>query len=231
MEGVRANDPDRNSTLILAGIQEFLPPEGSFRLPEEKFAPSFVKAYEMMGYDRVYARPDELDWLKANKADPAESVYKAVGDMPQSEIITRAGHKIGVIVFPLLPKEVRTPSPELITALRQEAELLRPQVDLLIAVSPWGRKGEGVFLENAGTVFDILLGGGPGSGNTGLQNIPGNTLWVRGYYEGKALNVIRIYSWPEPENKKQWSLGESMRVENLQLHDQIADHPGVKLLF
>lgn len=94
---------------------------------------------------------------------------------------------------------------------------LGSQVDLLIGVSPWGNRVEQSFMEQAAGLYHILLGGGSGMSFPYASTAAGYPLiWSRPYPEGRSVNLIKLYEWPQP-GFSQWTpeIGFSANFEDL----------------
>ncbi len=96
--------------------------------------------------------------------------------------------------MPELPDSGKGPTEAQMDAVMGEAEKLRPQVNLVIGLSPWGYQGEVNVLGSAEDKrgLDVLIGGGHGSGNRGKIMAGGRTLWMRPFPKGKGVHHVNF---------------------------------------
>lgn len=227
-----AHDPLAEHTLLLAGPNEFLAPEGSQWEVPDRLAPSFVRAYELMGYTRVYPTEREAQWLMTNSGlEQLPPFFSPLGQEPVVDVFTVDGHTVGVVVFPELPPEMQEPTPMLATAVIDAGKALQGQVDLLIGVSSWGKWGEEHFLWHQDLPFDVLLGGGPGPGSWGQLMNEDTILWMRTFFKGRSLSLLHVLKWPEPGQEHAWVLGENYTTDVWAMYDEVPDDPAVRDLF
>lgn len=143
---------------------------------------------------------------------------------PVSVILDTPGGKVGVVIFPEAKKAGEAPGEDISRAVSRAAKELRPQVKLVIGVSPWGVTAENEFLEQARPDLDVLLGSGDGVGFS-AKNANGNrTLWMHSYTKGRALYVLNILDWPVEKNFK-WDVDKNFTTQAIILEDHYAPDP------
>ncbi len=223
---VRAeNGPER---LYIAGPYEFLPFNEYDDTPSLVFAKSFIDAYKMLDYDRVYITPEERDWLTKYGGPDLPASFRVMGDTPLTDIVERNGKRIGFVLFPV-PAKFFEATGEDVVKVEAVAEGLRGQVDLVVGISGWGRTNEQFYLEHASPALDVLIGTGPGSGMRGVIEGQGSTYWVRSLTKGKYLLLLDIKSWPD-ENRR-WKKPETIDEKFEELDVRIPDDTAVRALF
>ena len=223
-------DPNGQRTLFLAGANEFLMPEGSMEQTPDVLASPFAKAYEMLGYDRVYCTAREAAWLEKNSG-PLPSFLHPVGEEVGTDIISVGNSKIGLVLFPELEPDAREPRQSTLREIKNAAKELRPEVNLLIGMSPWGISLEQQFLNTSDPVFDIILGAGPGRGLVGELSQTDSVLWARAYSKGKYLQFIHVFAWPDPGHNPKLVLEQNVAVEIKPLDEETPEVREIRKLF
>mgnify|MGYP001555097573 FL=1 len=219
-------------TLIIAGANEFLGPEGSEQQTAVHLAPKFLKAYELMGYTRVFPTQREADWLLEHSGEEfLPELFRPVEDEPIVEYYTYDGHTVGLMMFPMLPPEMQEAPPYLLDAVINAGREARGQVDLLVGVSSWGKWGEERFLLHEDLPFDIILGGGAGPGSRCHPMDSGTLIWTRTFYKGRSLHVVQLLSWPEGSGNDNMVLDENISCTIIPLYEEIPSFPPVSDLF
>ena len=234
LDQIRALDPQREKTILLAGADEFLGPEGSaWEDTDPALAPAFLRAYEIMGYDRVFVTLREMEWLQHNSGrQTLPGFIRPLEEEPVVEYSTIDGRTVAVMALPELPAEMQEPSPGMRDAVLEAGREIRPHVDLLVAVSPWGKWGEEHFLRtDEEQPFDVFLGGGPGSGSRGELLDNDTLLWTRTFLKGRSLNLIHILAWPERGQGTTWVQGMNYVSDVKPLYDEVPESPPVRALF
>ncbi|MDY7001326.1 MAG: hypothetical protein SVS15_06050 [Thermodesulfobacteriota bacterium] len=183
-------------------------------------ARAMAKAYARLRYDILCLTPREGAWLEAAEAEEVHGAL-VISDVPQTKIMDRGDFKTGFVIFPQLPNPYGVPDQGAVNAVTRAAKDLRPKVDLVVGLSPWGQKGEFSFFgQNSGT-FDALLGSGPAK-NWGHRPMAGNqTLWVRSEFDGRSIQRIEILARPGQDPAWQWKEGRNFRVINLPLDKDV----------
>lgn len=177
-------------------------------------AANVLAAYKSMQPQGVYLSQAAQSWF-AQHRQRVPQAFVPVGDEPQTRVYDSAGKKIGVVYFPRLKAAASagqnggTPLDISQAARRvlEAGEKLRPKVDLLIGISPWGIDAEQAFVPLSSNLYDIILGGGRGYGfpSASFSSMDLNgyaPLWSRPIGRGTALNIIRVYTWPKPGKGK-----------------------------
>ncbi len=224
-----ADEIDRERTLLLAGPNELFAKRDASARPEAHRAPAFADAYAAMGYDAVYVTQDEALWLQQNAGRTPE-LFKSVDQKGLVETHDLDGVRVAVVAFPE-PVVGHNPTDAQTAWVVETIKDLRAgegAADLVVGVSPWGKLAEQQFLEAAAAAPDILLGGGPGPGHPEVLTRNGETLWVRSYYKGRALNLVRVFALPQAG---QWQFGVDFTTEVQALDETIADDPAMRTLF
>ncbi len=214
---------------ILAGGHEFLPFRIRKPLPDG-LAEALTKAFSMLPYDLGYVTARERDWLKDNGAELPKG-WLTVGDTPVQRILDKGGMRVGVVIFPALENPMGKPSPEAMDASAKACQALRPKVDLLVAMSPWGEVAEKSFMNRYGAAADIVLGSGPAlSGGLRLM-LDGRVLWVRAEYDGRIIPVIDILDRPAPGEPWNWLEGVNYGYAANILGVDVRSDPAVNNIF
>jgi len=226
---LRNSTPGGRKFLLLGGNNEIFDKRDPGSIPKARTAPGFIKAYELMGYDRVYLTEDESRWL-VQSGQPLPALFKAAGPGAFAEKIMVGGIPVGVVLFPEIEPGLAKPGKAAVNQVLDAADSLEGEVKLLVGVSHWGKRAESEFLKTSGHPFDILLGGGVGPGLEERLMNDGKTFWVRSFFKGRALNVIRIMKLPGDSGAK-WVLGQNVNADVSVLSDDIADDPEVGGLF
>jgi hypothetical protein len=182
----------------------------------------------MLDYHRVYITPKERDWLTRYGRPDLPTSFRTLADVPETDVFTVSGKRVGILLFPV-PGDFFKASREDVQAVVHAAEALRPQVDLLVGLSSWGRTNEELYLEHAPPVLDILLGSGPGQGMRGRIVGQGATYWVRSLTNGKYMLTLDIRAWPGPERR--WKNPETISETFRELDVRIPDDPAIRALF
>ncbi|AGW14491.1 hypothetical protein DGI_2760 [Megalodesulfovibrio gigas DSM 1382 = ATCC 19364] len=225
--------PASSPTLTLGGAQEFFDKRDLEIRPKEHYVPAFFRAYELLGYTRVFVTPEEADWLRRNVApgQPRELPHLFRELSPRScltELHAVAGKKVAVVHFPLIDHQ-STPSEQMQDAVRREIAAQKAQCDLVIGMSHWGRQQEFTLLSNGVPGLDILLGAGAGTPGPDLIANNGKTLWARSNVKGYTVTIIQLLAWPGAQDR--WRLEENIRAAAPVLEEHVADDPTIKALF
>ncbi|WP_461209503.1 UshA-like (seleno)protein family 2 [Desulfocurvus sp. DL9XJH121] len=202
--------------LFLAGPYEFLPPSG-LKNPTPQLAQALGKAYGTLGYDAIFAAPEEDAWLRDSDAELPPVLHLQSN---RAEIVTldKGGCRIGVVLFPRLLRGERKPTPMVMESVARKARSLAERTDIVIGVSSWGAAGEAEFLDKTEPCVDVLLGSGFGPGLAGRFMKNGRTFWARAYTTGKAFHVIRVRVPDQREPDWRW-----IKDGNLSLDFQVLD--------
>ncbi len=199
-------------------------------VPSLVFAPSFIDAYEKLGYDRVYITQDERDWLEKYGNRELPQCFKTLGENPIVEVLDIGGVRVGVVGFPV-PQQFFEPTEEDVANIVAAAKTLQDQTDIIVGISSWGREREEFFLTKAEPVIDVLLGSGPGSGMRGRIEGSGKTYWVRTLTKGKYVLLVDAYQLPGPAADHKWKQSDTIAESFVELDVRIPDDKDVRALF
>jgi len=214
--------------MLIAGPNEILPSESGDAPPDPKVLSALAAAYGMLGYNVGYLGAAEGKALADARAALPPG-FLVAGETPQKAIYTMGANKIGVVFFPELGRAAK-PSGAMIGAIERAAASLRPEVKLVIAISPWGSDAERYYLEHAGPAVDVLLGGGPGIGLTARTDATGKVLWMRSFSKGKTLDTLDLMAWPGGADFK-WVDKGNYAFQIISLGDDFAAKPEIDALF
>jgi len=152
------------------------------------------QAFAALENDAMMLTPADAAVLGADMPETLKAWVTPPGKVA-SKVIERKNLRIGLVFFPALATPETSPSDADMNAVRKEARNLRPNVDVVIGVSPWGFAAEKAFLEKykgEDQPLDVLLGGGQGSGSRGKLEADSTTAWVRPFSKGKSVSVVRL---------------------------------------
>ncbi len=183
-------------------------------------------AFDRIGHDLLFVTPDERTALARAGVKPRG--YWLGSDKIEEHILhTHGGPRIGVILLPPTPYAAPTLPESRIHQLEMAVRRLRPKVRLVVALSPWGARKEQELLAHAdrNSLPDILLGSGPGAGQTGELAAGGKIAWVRAYTEGKSVMRVDILAWPEHDSIFKWTEDKNIRMSLFGLTEQYQEDP------
>lgn len=226
---MRTETPEAAALFLVAGPYEFLPQNEFDTVPSLVFAPDFIKAYEMLGYDRVYITPAEQQWFEEYGKAPLPDSFRTLGDEPLAEVVEVDGVRVGVVGFPVPPKFFE-PTQADVDRVVSAARSLRDQSDIIVGISPWGRTHEDFYLLNAEPVIDLLLGTGAGAGMRGLVMGDGRTFYVRSLTKGKYMVLVDAKKLPKGHDNT-WKTPETIDDKFVELDVRIPDDSSVRSLF
>ncbi|MDL2306744.1 hypothetical protein LJC48_01760 [Desulfovibrio sp. OttesenSCG-928-C06] len=214
-----------------------------------------AEVYRLLGADAVYVSPKAASWLTQDGGKLPENFWQPQAE-PISRIFEVSGRRVGVVFFRAAPQtatrsttsgntgsSVKSTLPIAQRGPLTEAELashaayleeaakcgrqLAPQVDLLIGVSPWGYRVERHFIGQTPGLYHILLGGGSGLSFPYASTEGGYPLiWSRPYPEGRSVNLIKLYEWPQP-GISQWTPEISFGADFEDLGSSIPSDPEI----
>lgn len=219
---VRGEDP---GAVFLSAGYEF----GSYikrrRLASELIEP-LAEAYGLLGYDFGLLMPTEAQALAGEGVAPPAG-FAEVGAHVATRVLERAGRKLGIVVFPAKADAYAPAGDSLRGDVVDAARALRPSVDMVIGVSPWGERDELAFAKAFPGVLDVVLGAGPGTGY-GVRAM-GQTLVVRPPFDGRG--VVRLDLLSRPEAGQAWREGGEYTFKVLQLGSETAEDVRISNLF
>ncbi len=209
-------------TLRIAGPYEFAPPHPPKPLDLTSLKPLF-KGYEYLAYDIGVLGKSEASALPILARAKGQTWFTAGSHPHVQSLITPQG-PVMAVVFPALDNG-HAPSPamlqELVSTLTNLQET-HPDA-LILGISSWGRNHEKTFLHTYEGTCHILLGSGPGSGQTGTLSPHAKTMWVRAFAKGKIINSLEIRAFPSSKQPFRWKLGRTIFAQSVILDETIAD--------
>jgi len=182
-----------------------------------------AKAFDLLHHDLVFITPEERAQLKAAGVQPRAS-WHGSDHLEQHVLHTQGGPKIAVLLLPPLDARARSVPQNLIHQVHNAVQKARGSMQLIVAMSPWGYLHEQELLASQGPLPDILLGSGPGIGQTVLA-AGGKTAWARSYSQGKSVLRIEIFAWPEHNSTFKWTDDKNIRMNLFGLTDQYQENP------
>lgn len=145
----------------------------------------------------------------------------------KTTILTVGQDKVGVVFFPEAAKPGSEPGEKEFKAIDKAVKELRPQVKLVIGVSPWGVQTESDYLQKQKPDVDILLGSGIGPGFSAKVADKDKTLWMHTYSKGKALYTIDVLAWPGAKGFK-WVPDKSFTSKTVILDESFPADPAMQ---
>lgn len=226
-------EPSRtDSFLALAGAYEFVPTPDytSLKPPTPEVARVLFQAYESLDYDLVLLTPAEERLLREAGVDIPES-WVTASSRPGMVELNKAGLRIGVVIFPFVDPPMDTPPTLLMRQVADKAGRLRERCDLVIGLSAWGGMAEKRFLNQAGPVFDVLLGSGPGPGLAGGLFAGARTFWTRPTSRGKSVNAFGVAALPRRDGDWQWIKEKNIHLLFKPMDETVVPDPSLAELF
>ena len=214
--------------LFIGGPYELISDDGEDHAVEGSYAP-LAKAYSALGYQAGALSQAEAAKLQSLSVPPPAGWVTLDAKEPKTVILTANGHKIGVIYFPEAKHPGDLPSEDVLDRISHAIKELRPQVELVAGVSPWGVTAENDYLEKAHPDLDILFGAGLGVGFMARPAAGGKTLWTHAFNKGKALYTIDVLAMPGAKGFK-WEAGKSFAAKAVSLDDSVAEDPAMRRL-
>ena len=184
------------------------------------------KVFAALSYDLGVLAPEEGKLFSQPDALPE---WLAVGGDPKTAVLTVMDRSIGVIALPHFGGGQDWD--RFIQDLQPKISSLRMQSDLLIGVSSWGFNLENHFLTGPDSGLDILLGSGPGPAFRGKLMNHNNTLWIRPYSRGRALNTITIPNFKATSWLiAGWKLNSSITTGIAMIRGNMPEDPAVSAI-
>jgi hypothetical protein len=218
-ENIRKSSAASGKAVFIGGPYEFLTADTS-DAPTDAVWSALPKAFERLGYSSGCVSPSEAKAL-ADRGLSLPPNWRALGKDVQSQILETPNGKIGLVFFPVLNTANAEPSPETIDMIVREAKKLKPSAKLLVGISGWGVSNEGIYLDKAPPVLDVLLGSADGVGFSAKPSPDSKTLWMRSYTKGKALYVLDLLAWPS-STAFSWEPGSNYNSQALLLDTTFA---------
>ncbi|OIO02141.1 MAG: hypothetical protein AUJ49_06695 [Desulfovibrionaceae bacterium CG1_02_65_16] len=183
-------------------------------------------AFDHLHHDLLFVTPDERAALAKAGVRPRSS-WKGSDRLEQHILHAEGGPRIGVILLPPVPYSAPRVPESRINQMEMAVHRLRASCKLVVVMSPWGYSKEQELLTRAdkNNLPDILLGSGPGIGQTGVLAAGGKTAWVRSFAEGKSVLRIDILVWPEHNSTFKWTEEKNIRMSLFGLTDQYQEEP------
>ncbi|KAF0232362.1 MAG: hypothetical protein FD177_2606 [Desulfovibrionaceae bacterium] len=214
-------------TAFIAGPYEFISDDGVEHALPEAYAP-LVKAYEALNYSAGAISPAEATQFSSMGIAPPRGWQVLDSKEPKAVILDTAKGKVGVVYFPEIKKAGGDPTPEQLQAISRKLKELRPQVKLLVGVSPWGVQTESDFIEKQKPDLDVLLGSGTGVGfSAKADQGNGRVLWMHTYTKGKAIYTIDLLAWPSEKSFK-WEKEVNFTTQAVVLDDTFNPTPALE---
>ncbi len=216
--------------LLIAGPYELLDIEEG-KSPAAKAPKVIGEAFAALGYDALMLTPGDVAVLGGTLPKSLAPWAMTPGKVA-TRTLNRQGLSIGLVFFPEQEKPGERPSDKGMGDVQAEALRLRPKVDVVIGVSPWGAEAEQVFLDrfSIAPAFDVLLGGGLGQGNRGKLAAGGATAWLRPYTKGKSVHVVRLENIPKRQPQAHAKSEADVRFEVIALDEKITADRAMDLL-
>ena len=207
--------------LSLAGAYEFsnspdMPP------PPRKRLAFLAKAFDLMRYDALYVSQYERGLLTKAGIAPHPNWFGSA-NLETHTFKLRGGNKAGLIILPPLKDAHQPLPPGLLHSISEAVTKLRATTQIVLALSSWGYSYEQELLNSTGVLPDLLLGSGTGIGFVGNKSANGKVLWIRPYAQGKSVERIDIYEWPERTVNFKWTDEQNVRMSLFGLTDQLKD--------
>jgi len=212
--------------LVIGGPYEFISDDGEDQAVESSYAP-LAKAYDALRYDAGALSQAEAAKFQSLSVTPPAGWVTLDAKEPKTVILTVNGHKIGVVYFPEAKHPGDLPSQDVLDRVSHAVKELRPQVELVAGVSPWGVTAENDYLDKTHPDLDILFGAGLGVGFMARPTASGKTLWTHAFYKGKALYTIDLLALPGAKDFK-WEAGKNFAAKAVSLDDSVAADPAMR---
>ncbi|MDD4953229.1 MAG: hypothetical protein PHV85_11850 [Desulfovibrionaceae bacterium] len=188
--------------------------------PDPQEAALLTEVYNILDYDLGYLSPEDRQFLDQGAA-AAPGDWLCPDSTSTRVLKTKTGIRIGLVFFPPLQKGTKKPDRELVRAVDLAVAKMRAETDLVLALSPWGLIPEQSYLDGNDKGPDILLGSGPGTGLKGYVQPGGNTLWVRAYSKGQALNQLEVSGLPAGTKGFAWRPEKNIAARIIGLTENI----------
>ena len=212
-----------NDVLTLAGFYEFKGIRDSKRLPAQWA--QFASAYAAMNYD--------LGVLVPATSRKLHNTPLASWPVVEAEpVFTTQTVRSKTIGFMFVPKPAGEQARQTLERdIQNQAANIRPTVDLLIGISPWGKSREQAFLENNPGLFDLLLGSGPGGAVNHTYIGDNQTLWIRPYTKGKVVNTVFFPDWRNLDLTSGRLPRHRISIEAIALDERYPPDAAIKTIF
>lgn len=186
-----------------------------------------VRTYRILDYDAVFLSPGEHEWFAKNQVDVPKD-WVVAENAPRTKIITVGKRKVGLVFLPVVDGNKPQDYVPAIEDVRNAATGIRPDVDLLVGVSPWLIQYEMQLLSFPEPMFDILLGGGPGVCTAGRIESKGCTFWIRPYEKGRVVHQVVLKQWPKNSGNWCWKRGVNIDSWYVALSDSVQADPQIQ---
>ena len=181
--------------VFISGPFEFRPLPGVKQrdaVADKGIAPALAEAYSLLHYDLMVTTASESQWLGGSGAKAPAGLLQ-LGDKPSVVMLSRAGLRIGVVLFP----ESDAPESQY-AGVAEAVRTVRPQADMVLGVSSWGERAENKFLDSGGAGLDMLLGSGSGMGYGCHSMHQGKPLWRRPVVDAWGTLQVDVLAKPSP---------------------------------
>jgi len=228
LKTIRSNADLAGRTLVIGGPFEFISSDGQDHAMEASFAP-LVKAYDALGYNSGAMSMAEAAKFQSLGIAPPHGWVTLDPKEPRTVILAANGHKVGVVYFPEGKHPDDLPAEDTLSKVSRALKELRPQVALLVGVSPWGSQATHDYLEKTAPDLDILLGAGLGVGFMARPALDGKVLLAHAYYKGKAIYAIDVLALPGAKDFK-WVAGTNFSSKAVALDEAFPPDPDMERL-
>lgn len=212
--------------ILVAGAYEFSAKAGE--LPPPGTLEALAEAFDFMNYDVALLSDEEQRMLNRVGVTPPKA-WKTASQEAFRTVKTPNG-TVGFLSFPPLPAGTDTPDTALVEEVTRAVAKVKPTVDLLVGLSPWGAYGEKEYLDRRpDAVPHILLGNGRGMSFVKRFSSGDRVLWSRPYPRGKTVTRFSLMSWPAGDDFE-WS-DEMVSSAAELLNDTVQQNPHVRGIF
>lgn len=197
----------------------------------ELLAPSaglLRQAYSLALVDDGYLSRASSAWFTSH-AGGIPAGFRPAEAAPTTKVHTIGNHTVAVVFFPEIPVGLAAPEPLQVRKTVEEGLRAQRAHALVIGVSPWGALAERQHLQELGSAFDILLGGGPGVPLEGSVDATASGLfWSRADIRGRSLNLMELGVWPSRAQPHNWLVGLNITVRQVVLNEAVPSDDAVK---
>ncbi len=175
--------------------------------------------FSKLNYDLGLYSPHEVTKTAIEKNNPPKGWIKVKKNL-QNQIFSFHGHRMACLIFPEIKRSIDKSWDKVKKQIQDRAKVLRKNATLIIGISPWGFNLEQRFLTSCAGAVDILLGSNVGPTIRGKLTKDSQTLWIRPYSKGKAINLVRLPDWTKLGQKDEWVLNKNIDPGLIVLNDR-----------
>jgi hypothetical protein len=198
-------------------------------VPEPRVVQTLVQAFGTMQYDLGILSDEESRLLERHELELKG--WSSPGSTGRVVFFASPLGRVAVISLPPLASPFVLPNQQMIELVNDLTKSVRPQADLIVAISPWGPQGERFLLEKTAPDIDILLGAGPGPGVAGQLANRGRTVWARPYDRGQTVTRIIVRQMLGAAGGRTWVQGGNIEFRSVPLFKEIPEDQGMNALF